>query len=228
MNNLELENIIGYHFKNKDLLIEALTHPSYQNEHMTPSHNQRLEFLGDAVLELCMSTYLYHKYISFDEGDMTKKRSQAVREEALYIYASEIHLEKYILLGHGEEQSGGRERPSLVSDAFEAVLGAVYEDGGFLEAKKVFDKIVLPYIDEVVNIKDYKTYLQELVRTDKMNLEYIIVKEEGPAHNKTFEAIVKLNDDIILGRGVGKSKKDAEQMAAKQALDICQKNNIIS
>lgn len=222
MSNLyELEAKLGIKFKDISLLKEALTHPSYANEHGCP-HNQRLEFLGDAVLELAMSNYLYNKYQSFDEGDMTKKRAQSVCEEALYIYSSHIGLSKYILLGRGEAKEKA-EKPSLIADAFEAVLGAIYLDLGFEIALEVFKKIVVPYIDEITGIQDYKTRLQELVRTDKMNLEYQIVHEEGPAHNKTFEAIVKLEDGIIMGRGVGKTKKEAEQNAAKEALIICEK-----
>ena len=216
-----LSNILGVKFNNEKLLVEALTHPSYSNEHDT-THNQRLEFLGDAVLELSMSTYLYNKYQEFDEGLMTKKRAQAVCEEALYIYAQKINLQSFLILGHGEEQSGGRERPSLIADAFEAVLGAIYMDKGFSEAYNVFTKLVVPYIDEVTVIQDYKTRLQELVRTDKHNLEYQIVKETGPSHNKIFEAIVKLEDDIILGTGTGRTKKEAEQNAAKEALTKCE------
>ena len=218
-----LEKRLGVKFKDKNLLIEALTHPSYANENGSINHNQRLEFLGDAVLELAMSTYLYNENSEFDEGKMTKRRAQSVCEEALYIYSKTFDLASFILLGHGEEQSGGRSKPSLVSDAFEAVLGAIYLDQGFHAALDVFNRIVLPHIDDVEIIQDYKTRLQELVRTDKMNLDYQIIKEEGPSHNKRFEAIVKLNDDIIMGHGIGRTKKEAEQQAAKEALQKCEK-----
>ena len=133
----DLENKLGVKFNNINLLSEALTHPSYANENNC-SHNQRLEYLGDAVLELAMSTYLYNKYTSFDEGDMTKRRAQAVCEEALVIYADKIHLSDYLLLGNGEELKGGRHRNSLIADAFEAVLGAIYLDQGYEAAFRVF------------------------------------------------------------------------------------------
>ena len=218
LNKLQL--ILGVKFNNVKLLKEALTHPSYANENNCP-HNQRLEYLGDAVIELAMSTYLYEKYRSFDEGDMTKRRAQSVCEEALVIYAEKIDLSSYMLLGHGEELKGGRNRASLIADTFEAILGAVYIDLGFKKALEVFDKLVLPYIDEVEIIQDYKTKLQELVRTDRMSLQYDIVSETGPAHNKTFEAVVKMENGVTLGRGVGKTKKEAEQNAAKEALEKC-------
>jgi len=220
-NNLhELENIIGVKFNDINVLKEALTHPSYANEH-SAKHNQRLEFLGDAVLELSMSDYLYKKYKTFAEGDMTKHRAQSVCEEALYIYSMKFGLNKYLLLGAGEEQKGGRERPSLIADAFEAVLGAVYIDQGFSKAKEVFDRLVLPYIDDVNVIQDYKTKLQEFVRTDKKNVSYEVINETGPSHDKTFEVLVKYDEGIILGTGIGKTKKEAEQMAAKEALKKC-------
>lgn len=213
----ELEKKLGLEFKNKKLLIEALTHSSYGNEHNC-AFNERLEFLGDAVLELSMSKYLIAKY-SMDEGDMTKRRAQAVREEALDIYASHLDLSSYLYLGKGEEITGGRKRPAVIADAFEALLGAVFLEFGFDKAYDVFSRIVIPYVDEIVNIKDFKTILQELVQADKRTLEYRIIKEEGPAHNKRFTAEVLMDGNLIMGRGVGKTKKDAEQEAAKQALE---------
>ena len=218
----KLQEVLGVKFNDLNLLKEALTHPSYANENNC-AHNQRLEYLGDAVIELAMSTYLYNKHRSFDEGDMTKRRAQSVCEEALVIYAEKINLSEFMLLGHGEELKGGRNRASLIADAFEAVLGAVYVDLGFAKALEVFEKLVLPYINEVEIIQDYKTKLQELVRTDKMNLQYEIINETGPAHNKTFEAIVMMENGITLGRGIGKTKKEAEQNAAKEALQKCYK-----
>lgn len=218
----ELEKLLNVSFKDISLLKEALTHPSYANENNT-THNQRLEFLGDAVLELAMSDYLYNKYQSFNEGDMTKRRAQSVREEALFIYSKKIGLGDYLYLGVGEEQKGGRTRPSLVSDAFEAVLGAIYLDQGFEVALDVVKRIVLPYIDEVDVIRDYKTELQELVKTGKTNLKYIPISETGPSHDKTFEVAVSLDDGVILGRGIGKTKQAAEQEAAKEALKICKR-----
>lgn len=216
----KLQDILGVKFNDLSLLKEALTHPSYANENYC-NHNQRLEYLGDAVIELAMSTYLYNKYRSFDEGDMTKRRAQSVCEEALVIYAEKINLSEFLLLGHGEEIKGGRTRASLIADAFEAIFGAVYVDLGFKKALEVFERLVLPYINEVNVIQDYKTKLQELVRTDRMSLHYEIINETGPSHDKTFEAVVKMENGVTLGRGTGKTKKEAEQNAAKQALEKC-------
>ena len=212
----DLEEKLGVVFKNKDTLIEALTHSSYGNEHNV-NFNERLEFLGDAVLELSMSKYLINK-TDMQEGDMTKRRAQVVREEALNIYAEHLGLSEYLYLGKGEEQTGGRERPAVLADAFEAVLGAVFVEFGFDKAYEVFSKIVIPYIDEALVIKDFKTMLQELVQADKRTLAYRIVNEEGPAHNKRFTAIVVMDDNLVMGRGVGKTKKEAEQEAAHEAL----------
>ena len=212
----ELENKLGVEFKDKSILIEALTHSSYGNEHNCP-FNERLEFLGDAVLELSMSKYLISKY-QMAEGDMTKRRAQAVREEALDIYAAHLVLPSYLYLGRGEEMTGGRARKAVIADAFEAVLGAVFKEFGFDKAYEVFSRIVIPYIDEVVSIKDFKTILQEEVQADKRSLSYRIIKEEGPAHDKVFTAEVLMDGNLIMGCGVGKTKKDAEQEAARQAL----------
>ncbi len=212
----ELEDILGISFTNKDLIKEALTHSSYANENGGEC-NERLEFLGDAVLELSMSKYLYTNY-SLDEGAMTKKRAQCVREEALDIYAKHLSLQDYLLLGNGEEQSSGRGRPAILADAFEAVLGACFLEAGFDRVYEIFNHIVVPYLEEVESIKDYKSVFQELVQADKRTLEYQIVGKSGPSHNTTFEAIVRM-DGMIMGRGFGRTKKDAEQEAAKQALD---------
>lgn len=214
----ELEKAIGVTFTNKALLVEALTHSSYGNEHNCP-FNERLEFLGDAVLELCMSKYLISKNHSMDEGDMTKNRSQSVREEALDIYASKIELNEYLYLGHGEEVSGGRNRPAIIADAFEALLGACFTEFGFDKTYQIFERLVVPYISLVVDIKDYKTMLQELVQADKRTLKYTIVSQSGPAHYKLFEAVVVMDEDILMGHGFGRTKKEAEQNAAKEALN---------
>lgn len=208
-------------FNNKKILEEAFTHSSYANEHHS-SHNERLEFLGDAVLELCMSDYLFNNY-SLKEGEMTKKRAQSVCEEALVMYAEKINLPKHIRLGHGEEISGGRLRPAIVADAFEAFLGAIYLDLGFEKAKEFFNFAVVPNIYEAETIIDYKSTLQEHVQADKRTLSYYIEKEDGPAHNRTFVACCDM-EGIILGRGVGKTKKEAEQNAAKEALNKLVKN----
>jgi len=213
----DLCEILGVEFKNKDLIRTALTHSSYANEH-GGEFNERLEFIGDAVLDLCISKHLFENR-SLDEGDMTKKRAQSVREEALVIYASHIGLADYLYLGNGEEQSGGRKRPAIIADAFESVLGAVFLEFGFDKAYEVVNKIVMPYIDEVVVLKDFKSSFQELVQADKRSVQYEIISKTGPSHNPTFEAIVKIDDAIIMGRGFGRTKQDAEQAAAKEALD---------
>lgn len=218
MNKLlnEFEKIIGYKFNNISYLEEALRHSSYANENNLSS-NERLEFLGDAVLELAMSKYLF-SVISLDEGVLTKTRAKAVCEEALDIYANNINLSKYLFLGKGEEQTGGRTRPAIIADAFEAVLGATFLDGGFEAANKIVEKIVLPYFDSVIKFKDYKSILQEKLQSEKRTIRYEIVRDEGPANDKTFEAVVYM-DEILMGRGIGKTKKEAQQMRAKSALE---------
>ena len=212
---VELEKSIGYTFKNKALLKVALTHSSYANEHQVEC-NERLEYLGDAVLDLCMSCYLYDN-INLNEGVLTKTRAKAVCEEALNVYAEKIKLNNYLLLGNGEILNGGRNRPAIIADAFEAMLGAVLLDSSFEEVYKVVKKIVLPFFDIVTQFKDYKSTFQEKVQADKRTLHYEIVKDEGPANDKTYEAVVYM-DDILMGRGIGKTKKEAEQNAAKAAL----------
>ena len=211
-----LEEVLGFRFNNKALLTEALTHSSYGNEHNMP-YNERLEFLGDAVIELLMSQYLYLNQ-NISEGQMTKKRAQSVCEEALVKYASKIKLSDYILLGHGEELSNGRQRPAIIADCFEALFGAVYLDQGYFVAFELFEKLVIPYLDLLNDIKDYKSTLQEYVQSFKNTLNYELINEEGPAHDKTYTVKV-LMDGISLGVGVGKTKKEAEQMAAKEALE---------
>lgn len=217
-NNLcDLEKTLGYTFKDISLLKTALTHSSYANEFKGQMEcNERMEFLGDAVLELCMSKYLYNS-IHLDEGVLSKTRAKAVCEEALDLYASKINLQQYIYLGKGEESSGGRNRPAIIADATEAVLGAVFLDGGFDSANKIVEKFYLPYMNEVLQFKDYKSQLQEKLQSEKRSLHYEIVRDEGPANAKIFEAVVYM-DDILMGRGEGKTKKAAEQMAAKDAL----------
>lgn len=211
-----LEEILGIHFNNKSLLTEALTHSSYGNEHNTP-YNERLEFLGDAVIELLMSQHLYLKS-EISEGQMTKKRAQSVCEEALVKYAEKINLKEFILLGHGEELSNGRNRPAIIADCFEALFGAVYLDQGYFVAYELFEKLVIPHLNLLDDIKDYKSTLQEYVQSFKNTISYELINEEGPAHDKTYTVKV-LMDGITLGVGVGKTKKEAEQNAAKEALE---------
>lgn len=217
----DLEEVLNYKFNNKKILVEALTHSSYANEHSLPS-NERLEFLGDAVLELSMSKHLFSN-IDLNEGVLTKTRAKAVCEEALVIYAIKLDLPRFILLGKGEENSGGRKRPAILADAFEAVLGAVFLDGGFDNVYKLVERIVFPYYSSLQKIKDYKSILQEKLQSERRNIRYEIIRESGPPNNKEFEAVVYM-DDILMGRGIGKTKKEAQQNAAKSALEKEAKN----
>lgn len=213
-----LEAFFGLSFKNPDLLETALTHSSYANEHQTLS-NERLEFVGDAVLDLIVGTYLYEQFPTADEGEMTKKRAKYVCEAALVEYAKACDLGRFMLLGHGEEKSGGRTRHALLADAFEAFVGAVFLDQGLKEVYKVTNKVVIPFIkaDKITNFVDYKSHLQELVQSDHRQLSYRVVDEFGPSHDKTFVIRVYM-DDILMGEGEGHSKKEAEQHAAEIAL----------
>jgi len=214
----ELQKFYNLNFKDIKLLKTALTHSSYANEHKCES-NERLEFIGDAVLDVLMSGYLYKKHREFNEGDLTKHRAKHVCESALAEYAKACNLKKYLLLGKGEEKSHGRDKVSLQADAFEALIGAVYIDKGLEETYKIFNRTVLPVMIEEHedDFVDYKSYLQELVQSDKRTLEYKIVSESGPSHNKVFVSRVYM-DDILMGEGQGKSKKETEQNAAEMAL----------
>lgn len=211
-------NIIPNHEK---LYIEAFTHTSYANEHQTKSY-ERLEYLGDAVLELVMSEYLF-KNTEEEEGKMTKLRAHYVCESALYEYSLRLDLNKYLLLGHGEEATGGRMRKAIVADIFESFTGAMFLDQGLDFVKNFIYSNIIPLIErkEVDFFSDYKSVLQELVQTERRSLEYVVVDEEGPAHNKMFTVEVKI-DDIIYGKGTAHSKKEAEQEAAKDALKKAQ------
>lgn len=216
----DLLNSIGYSFKDEKLLITALTHKSYEVNKTKAGdvNNERMEYLGDAVLELVTSDFLYKNYKDMSEGEMTKLRASLVCEPALAIDAREINLQDFIYLGKGEENSGGRNRDSIISDAFEAVIGAIYLDGGMDVATKFINTFVLNDIEHKQTFFDSKTVLQE--RVDAANLgtiQYQIVGESGPDHNKVFDAIVKLNDEII-GEGTGHTKKQAEQQAAIEAI----------
>ena len=199
---------------NLDLYETAFTHTSYANEHNKESY-ERLEYLGDAVLELIISEYLY-KYTNHAEGIMTKLRAHYVCENALYEYSLKLKLNEYLKLGKGEEESGGKFRKAIVADIFEAFIGAMYLDQGINKVKSFIDDNVIPIIesDELDFFNDYKSKLQEYVQTDKRSLEYVILNEEGPAHNKTFTAVVKI-DNIVYGKGVAHSKKEAEQEACQ-------------
>lgn len=212
----ELEEIIGYHFKNKHYLTQALTHSSYANEKKLGKlgSNERLEFLGDAVLELISSDYLYARFTQIPEGELTKKRASLVCEPSLAYCAREFGLPQFLLLGKGEDMTGGRNRDSIVSDATEALLGAIYLDGGFANAKEFVLNFILNDIEHKQLFYDSKTILQEMVQAKyKETLVYELLKEEGPDHNKSFEVCVKIGDEEI-GRGLGRTKKAAEQVAA--------------
>lgn len=217
----QLQNNLGYQFKNSALLARALTHSSYANErHVDTGDNERLEFLGDSVLGFITAEYLFANHRDFPEGELTKLRAYAVCEKSLFSYAEEIRLGNYLKLGKGEERTGGRTRPSVLSDAFEAVIAAIYLDGGMDEAKKFVLRFVVPYVEAKPTFKDYKTMLQEVVQKNQgETLEYVLVSETGPDHDKCFTVEVHLNSNVI-GRGVGGSKKKAEQNAAKEALEL--------
>ena len=213
-----LESIIGYTFKNPELLETALTHTSYANESRAPvKHNERLEFLGDSVLQTVSADYLFHAYADRPEGDLTRIRASLVSEGALFQFAQEIHLGEYLRLGRGEERCGGRTRPSVVSDAFEAVIAALYLDGGMDVARN----FILPFITEGKHAEaDYKTRLQEIVQQNpEERLSYVVESESGPDHDKHFVVAVRFNSDRV-ARGEGRSKKAAEQCAAKEALKL--------
>ncbi|MCF2556156.1 MAG: ribonuclease III [Bacteroidales bacterium] len=214
----QLETIIGYTFKNPSLLETALTHTSYANESRVPvHHNERLEFLGDSVLSIVVADYLFHAWKDRPEGELTRARASLVCEEALFQFAKEIDLGSYLRLGKGEERGGGRNRPSVVSDAFEAVIAALYLDGG-MEVARAF---ILPFIEEGKTAEmDYKTELQEVIQQNpEEKLRYEVEGETGPDHDKRFVVAVYLNSNCI-GRGEGHSKKIAEQHAAREALKL--------
>lgn len=213
-----LEELFTLSFDNPRLLETALTHASYANEHGTES-NERLEYIGDAVLDVIVGKYLYEQYPDAHEGALTKKRAKYVCETALVGYAQACQLGEYLRLGHGEEKNGGRQRVALLADAFEALIGAVFLDKGFDEVYKIAQKVVFPLIEEERTnaFVDFKSHLQELVQSDKRSLEYRIVAESGPSHHKLFVTRVYM-DDILMGEGAGHSKKEAEQHAAKIAL----------
>ncbi len=216
----ELEERIGYQFENRDLLFDAMTHSSYANEHRIEKKrcNERLEFLGDAVLEVVSSDHLYHRHPDLPEGELTKLRASMVCEPTLALCAGEIELGKYLRLGKGEEATGGRERNSVVSDAMEALIGAIYLDGGFASAKEFIHRFVLDDIEHKQLFYDSKTILQEMVQAmgDEL-LSYEMIREEGPDHNKVFEARALVGAREI-GRGIGRTKKGAEGLAAYRGI----------
>lgn len=217
-----LENLIGYKFNDRSYLVEALTHSSYANErHDGTVCNERMEFLGDAVLSIVTAEYLYQKFPDMPEGKLSKLRSSLVCTQSLSSFAKQINLGSFLLLGKGEAISGGASRPSILENAFEALIAAIYLDGGMEPAKKHIIRFLSAEIEnQRISFKDYKTALQEVVQQNPdETLNYVLVGESGPDHDKTFEAEVHLNSNVI-GKGVGRSKKQAEQEAAREALKL--------
>ena len=216
----ELEKKTGYTFRDFSLLKQAMMHSSYTNEKHLPKYrcNERLEFLGDAVLELVSSEYLFKESPHTPEGELTKTRASMVCEPSLALCARDIGLGDYLLLGKGEEATGGRERDSVTSDAMEALIGAVYLDGGFTSAKEFIRRFILTDLEDKKLFYDSKTILQEMVQAKKKGeITYHLVSEQGPDHNKSFEVEVQIKGTGY-GRGAGRTKKAAEQQAAYQAI----------
>ena len=214
----ELFKKIGIEPNNLSLYELAFTHSSYVNEKEAKDDYERLEYLGDAVLELISSDYLYNHF-NYEEGKLTKMRANYVCENACFTYASELGFSKYIKVSNGEEKEGGRFKKVILADIFEAFMGAIYLDLGFDTVKRVILNIITPYIEGegTAFFHDYKSELQELVQTEKRTVHYELIDEEGPAHKKTFTMAV-IVDEITYGIGIGTSKKEAEQEAAKNAL----------
>lgn len=226
---LEIENKINLKFSDKMLLQRAITHKSFSNENknMALRDNERMEFLGDSVLSIIISTYIFNHFPDYPEGELAKMRSVIVSEPILALKAREINLGNYLLLGKGEELSGGRNRDSILADTMEALMGAIYLDMGIKVATKFVLNIFKEVIEEVEQgkyLQDYKTMLQELIQKDSFSRPtYLVTYEEGPDHNKIFTIEVRHNDKI-LGSGKGSSKKEAEQSAARIALQKLKNN----
>jgi ribonuclease-3 len=219
-----------YDFKDKSILTTALTHSSYANEHRNEgvACNERLEFLGDSILGFVIASYLYERFPNMPEGRLSKLRSAVVCEAMLSKKAKELQLNKLLRLGRGEENTGGRERTSIMEDAMEAVIGAIYLDGGLEEARRFILDLLKDEVDKVVSsrsVLDTKTALQELLqRNGTTSITYKIISESGPAHNKLFVSEVCCNNRI-LGKGTGRSKKEAEQAAAGEAIELLKNEN---
>lgn len=216
----EFQKKIGYQFQQEGLLRQALTHSSYANEHRMKklSDNERLEFLGDAVLEIVTSDFLYHEHTDVPEGELTRVRASIVCEQTLAFCTRALNLGDYLFLGKGEDQTGGRKRKSILSDAFEAIIGAIYLDGGFANAKEFIHRFVLNNVEHMQLFYDSKTILQEMVQGgQEKGIVYQLVGEEGPDHNKSFRVEVVIGGEAF-GCGIGRTKKAAEQEAAYQAI----------
>ena len=223
----ELQDRIGYHFQDDKLLKKAMVHSSYANEKHLPKYecNERLEFLGDAVLELISSEFLFYLHKTMPEGQLTKTRASMVCEPALAFCARDIELGKYLLLGKGEDATGGRKRESVTSDAMEALIGAIYLDGGFANAKEFIERFILKDLENKKLFYDSKTILQEIVQSNfKESVSYELLGEKGPDHNKVFEVAVRIGD-ARYGVGSGRTKKAAEQEAAYQSILALRKKN---
>lgn len=220
---LKLEKRLGYKFNNIEFLKTALTHSSYANEAKgTVKCNERLEFLGDAVLSIIVSDYIFKNCPHLPEGDLTKLRASLVCEKSLCRYSRTLKVGECLMLSRGEQHCGGADRPSILADAFEAIIAAIYLDGGIENARKFVLRFVIPDIENPrpKTFKDYKTCLQEIIQQNpEEHLEYILIGESGPDHNKHFVVEVHLNSNVI-GKGGGKSKKEAEQQAAREALEL--------
>ncbi|MCI9423886.1 ribonuclease III [Lachnospiraceae bacterium WCA-9-b2] len=215
-----LEGKIGYRFKDFELLRQAMIHSSYANEKHLSKHecNERLEFLGDAVLELVSSEFLFFEHEQMPEGELTKTRASMVCEPALAFCAKDLELGRYLLLGKGEDATGGRKRDSITSDALEALIGAIYMDGGFANAKEFIHRFILNDLENKTLFFDSKTILQEIVQANtKETITYHLVGEEGPDHDKSFHVSVLIGDKEY-GVGMGRTKKGAEQVAAYQSI----------
>ena len=221
----KVEQVIQYTFHKIELLQEALTHSSYANEHRNyhVKDNERLEFLGDAILDLIISEYLFKKHPEMPEGDLSKIRASIVCENSLAKMSRLMNIGEYLLLGKGEELTGGRERSSILADAFEAITGAIFLDGGFDAAKAYLTRTLVHQVEQVHSLEDlytdYKTLLQEQIQKESSEpIHYEVIDEEGPDHDKHFYVEV-YHENKVLGKGIGKSKKEAEQDAAKKALN---------
>jgi ribonuclease III len=219
----ELEDKLGYHFKNQGYLKNALTHSSYANETKSVAgSNERLEFLGDSVLGVVVADYLFKNFPDLPEGDLTKKRAALVCEKACCGFSKQLDVGKYLLLSHGEQNSGGRTRSSILADAFESIIAAIYMDGGMDEAREFILRFALPLLQAAKPkaFKDYKTALQEIIQQNpEERLEYVLTGESGPDHDKHFSVEVHLNNNVV-GKGGGRSKKEAEQQAAREAMEL--------
>jgi len=226
----ELQENLGIQFENEKLLKQAFTHSSYVNEHRRKPHedNERLEFLGDAVLELTVSQFLFKKFPMMSEGELTKLRAAIVCEPSLVSFANDQSFGKFVLLGKGEEMTGGRARPALLADVFEAFIGALYLDQGLEQVVVFLEKVVFPKINSGAfsHVMDFKSQLQEYVQRDAVGtISYRILQEKGPAHNREFVSQVFLNE-TELGTGTGRSKKEAEQHAAQMSLSMLKTKDV--